>query len=87
MFNFKALFTPLNQFREEPYIPRLVAKILRESRKPLLDYKSTFHIEHKVLPALDEWAREQERKGWVPKNWKERTLDEDPFFPGWQSRS
>lgn len=86
VFNFKALFTPLTKFRNEPYIPRLVAKILREGKKPMLDYKSTFHIEHKALPALDQWAKEQEEKGWVPKDWKEKTLDEDPYFPGWESQ-
>lgn len=83
VFNFKALFTPATDFREEPYIPKLLAKILREGRKPLLEYKSTQHVEHRLLPALDLWVKEQEEKGWVPKDWKERTLDEDPYFPGW----
>ncbi|GLB35130.1 putative IMP dehydrogenase / GMP reductase domain containing protein [Lyophyllum shimeji] len=85
VFNFKALFTPVTHFREEPYIPKLVAKILREGRKPILEYKSTRHVEHRLLPALDLWAMEQEEKGWVPKDWKERTLDEDPYFPGWEN--
>ncbi|KAF9501303.1 hypothetical protein BDN71DRAFT_1439647 [Pleurotus eryngii] len=85
VFNFKALFTPITQFRTEPYIPRLVAKVIREGKRSILDYKGTDHVEHKALPALDEWAREQEEKGWVPKDWKERTLNEDPFFPGWEA--
>ncbi|KAF5386832.1 hypothetical protein D9615_001673 [Tricholomella constricta] len=83
VFNFKAFFTPTTDFRNEPYIPKLLAKVLREGKKSLLEYKSTFHIEHRMLPALDLWAGEQEEKGWVPKGWKERTLDEDPYFPGW----
>ncbi|KAG5340144.1 hypothetical protein E4T56_gene19449 [Termitomyces sp. T112] len=83
IFNYKALFTPFSEFRNEPYIPRLVAKILRDGKEEIMKYKGTWHVEHRVLPALDQWALEQEEKGWVPKDWKERTLDEDPFFPGW----
>lgn len=86
VFNFKALFTPITEFRNEPYIPRLVAKILREGKESLLKYKGTHHIEHIALPALDVWAREQEEKGWVPEGWKVRSLDEDPYFPGWNSK-
>jgi len=87
VFNFKALFTPATNFRNEPYIPKLLAKILREGKKPLLEYKASYHIEHRMLPALHLWAKEQEEKGWVPKDWKEKTLDEDPYFPGWDSRA
>lgn len=85
VFNFKALFTPITDFRKEAFIPHLVATVLRESERPFMEYKASFHTEHKVLPALDEWAREQEEKGWVPRDWKVRTLDENPFYPGWQS--
>ncbi|KAF8894402.1 hypothetical protein BD779DRAFT_1609167 [Infundibulicybe gibba] len=74
VFNFKALFTPV-----------LFAKILRDAKKPLLDYKASAHVEHIILPILDRWSREQEEKGWVPTDWAERTLNEDPFFPGWES--
>lgn len=84
VFNFKALFTPVNQFENEAYIPRLMARILREAKPSFLEYKATHHVVHKLLPALEKWAEEQEGKGWVPKGWKERTLDEDPFFPGWE---
>jgi len=86
VFNYKALFTPLIEFRSEPYIPKLVAKIMREGKPSLMAYKGTWHIEHVVLPALDEWAKEQEEKGDVPKDWNPRTLDEDPFFPGWEKK-
>lgn len=84
VFNYKALFTPLNELRTEPYIPKLVAKVLKEGSPSIIAYKGTFHIEHIALPALEEWAKEQEESGLVPKDWRVRTLDEDPFFPGWQ---
>ncbi|KAJ7043237.1 hypothetical protein C8F04DRAFT_1207726 [Mycena alexandri] len=82
VFNFKPLFTPIEQFREEPYIPRLLLKILREGKPSFMQYKAFSHVEQQVMPALQEWAKEQEDKGWVPVDWKERTLAEDPFFPG-----
>ncbi|KAI6019653.1 hypothetical protein F5J12DRAFT_904094 [Pisolithus orientalis] len=84
VFNFKALFTPITDFRREPYIPRLLLKVLREGKKSMMEYKESWHTEHKVIPALEEWAKEQEQKGWVPSDWKERTLDEHPFYPGWK---
>ncbi|EIW85389.1 hypothetical protein CONPUDRAFT_150201 [Coniophora puteana RWD-64-598 SS2] len=86
VFNFKALFTPLTDFRDEPYIPKLVLKVLKEGKKSIMEYKGTWHVEHKVIPALEQWSKEQEDKGMVPKDWKVRTLDEDPFYPGWQER-
>ncbi|CAK5279471.1 unnamed protein product [Mycena citricolor] len=85
VFNFKALFTPIQQFREEPYIPKLLLKILKEGKPSFMEYKAFEHVEDLVLPALQEWATEQEQKGWVPVDWQERTLAEDPFFPGWDS--
>ena len=84
VFNFKALFTPLTDFRHEPYIPHLVRRILREGDAQIMNYKGTEHVLHKVLPELDVYAREQEEKGWVPRDWKERTLEEDPFYPEWE---
>jgi hypothetical protein len=86
VFNYKALFTPLAEFRTEPYIPKLVAKVLKEGNPSIMAYKGIFHIEHVVVPALDKWAKEQEKTGLVPKDWNARTLDEDPFFPGWQKK-
>lgn len=86
VFSYKALFTPMSEFRTEPYIPKLVAKVLKEGKPNIMEYKGTFHIEHKALPLLEEWAREQEENGMVPKDWQVRTLDEDPFFPGWQKK-
>ncbi|KAJ7168158.1 hypothetical protein C8R43DRAFT_1094745 [Mycena crocata] len=86
VFNFKALFTPIEEFRSEPYVPRLLLKILQESKPSFLKYKAFAHVERKVLPALEQWATEQEDKGWVPVDWKVRTLAEDPFFPGWEAK-
>jgi len=86
VFNYKALFTPLTEFRTEPYIPKLVAKVLKEGNPSIKSYKGTFHVEHVALPALVEWAKEQEETGLVPKDWDVRTLYEDPFFPGWQKK-
>lgn len=85
VFNFKALFTPVTHFRDEPFIPRLVAAVLQESERPFMEYKAAFHTIHKILPALRTWEKEQEDKGWVPRDWKVRTLDENPFYPGWVS--
>jgi hypothetical protein len=86
VFNFKAIFTPTISLRNEPYIPRLLLKILREAKRSLLGDKITPHIECKLIPALEEWTEEQEENGWVPREWKERTLNEEPFFPGWTNQ-
>lgn len=86
VFNFKALFTPVAEFRDEPKVPALVAKILREGKKNLMEYKNTWHVEHVVLPALDQWNKEQEDNGVIEKNWEVSTLDEDPYFKGWEEK-
>lgn len=86
IFNFKALFTPITEFRDEPYIPSLVKKILREGKKNIMEYKGTWHVEHVVLPELDVWEREQIAKGWVERDWEVRTLDESPWFPRWKEK-
>lgn len=49
-----------------------------------MEYKNTWHVEHVALPALDEWAREQVDKGWVEKGWAVGTLEESPWFKGWE---
>lgn len=49
-------------------------------------YKNTWHVEHVVLPALDRWAKEQEKEGTVEEGWEMGTLDESPFFRGWEDR-
>ncbi|KND90844.1 hypothetical protein TOPH_04658 [Tolypocladium ophioglossoides CBS 100239] len=87
VFNFKALFTPLTQFQHEPYVPLLVLKILSEGEEGIMRYKGTWHVEHIARPALEEYARAQLERGLVEKDWTERTLDEYPFFPGYNGGS
>ncbi|KAL2357959.1 hypothetical protein BJ546DRAFT_1057604 [Cryomyces antarcticus] len=84
IFNFKALFTPVENFRNEPYIPSLCLKVLREGKKNLMEYKNTWHTEHCVIPALEAYEQEQVAKGLIPKDWDVHTLDDAPFYPGWE---
>jgi hypothetical protein len=86
VFNFKALFTPVTEFRDEPYIPSLVLKLLKEGKENLMKYKNTWHVEHVVIPAMEEYEREQISKGIVEKDWPCHTLDESPWFPGWKEK-
>lgn len=41
VFNYKALFTPIKSFRDEPYIPGLLLKVLSGAKEPLMKYKGT----------------------------------------------
>ncbi|KAL9058904.1 MAG: hypothetical protein Q9162_001460 [Coniocarpon cinnabarinum] len=86
VFNFKALFTPIREFRAEPYVPALLAKVMKEGKANIMEYKGTWAVEHKVLPMLEAWQREQEEEGLVDKEWDVRTLDESPWIPGWVER-
>ena len=86
IFNFKGLFWPLEELKDEPYVPALVAKVLEAGKPNLMEYKATWHVEHVALPALAQWAREQEEKGLVKKDWQVETLDETPYFPGWEDK-
>ena len=86
IFNFKALFTPIEELRDEPYMPALCMKVLKEGKRSVMEYKNTWHVEHVALPALEEWAREQEEKGVVEKGWEVHTLEESPWFPGWEEK-
>jgi hypothetical protein len=86
VFNFKALFTPVQEFRDEPYIPSLVLKVLREGPNSIMEYKSTWHTNHVSIPALEEYEQEQIEQGLIEKDWEVSTLDESPFFPGWQEK-
>ena len=86
VFNFKAVFTPVEAFREEPYIPSLILKVLKEGKESIMKYKNTWHVEHVVVPKLEEYEREQIEKGVVEKGWRVETLKENPFFPGWEER-
>lgn len=86
MFNFKALFTPVTEFRDEAYVPGLLLKVLEEGKKSLMEYKNTWHVEHVVKPAMREWHAEQVSKGVVEEGWEPRTLEESPWFPGWEGK-
>lgn len=86
VFNFKALFTPVEEFRDEPYIPSLILKVLREGKKNLMEYKNTWHVEHVVVPALESYEKEQVDGGVVPEGWEPHTLEESPWFPGWERK-
>ena len=81
----------MSEFRDEAYVPALLGKVLREGKRTLMEYKNTWHVEHVVLPALEQWAREQEGVGdkgggKVERGWEVRTLDESPWFPGWEGK-
>lgn len=86
IFNFKALYTPLLEFADEPYIPSLVLKILNEGEAGIMKYKSTWHVEHIAKPALQRYEKMQLEKGLIEKDWAVQTLDESPFFPGWERK-
>jgi hypothetical protein len=86
VFNFKALFTPVEEFRDEPYVPGLLLKVLNESKKELLEYKNAWHTEHVVKPALQAFHEEQVERGLVESDWEPRTLDESPWFPKWEEK-
>lgn len=86
IFNFKALFTPLEQFREEAYVPSICLKVLKEGKRNMMEYKNTWHTEHIAVPVLEEYVREQEESGVIESDWEVRTLDESPWFPGWEEQ-
>lgn len=87
VFNFKALFTPVEQFRDEKGVPGLLLRVLEEGKPSLMEYKGTWHVEHVVKPALRKWHEEQVAKGWVKGDWREaETLEESPWFEGWEGK-
>jgi hypothetical protein len=86
VFNFKALFTPLTEFRDEPYVPSLLRTVLLHGKKTIMEYKNTWHVEHVALPALEAYEKEQIQKGIIQDKWEVQTLDESPWFPGWEEK-
>lgn len=86
VFNFKGLFTPVTEFRDEPYTPSLILQVLSHGKESIMKYKNTWHTEHVVVPKLKEYEREQKEKGLMEKDWIPQTLDESPFFPGWEEK-
>lgn len=49
-------------------------------------YKSSWHVEHVVKPALERYEKQQIENGTIEKDWDVRTLDESPWFPGWKEK-
>ena len=76
----------MSEFRDEAYIPALLVKVLREGKEGLMRYKGTWHVEHVVLPVLEAWVEEQVEGGVVERGWEVRTLEESPWFPGWEEK-
>ncbi|KXJ89764.1 alpha-1,2-mannosyltransferase [Microdochium bolleyi] len=86
VFNFKALFTPVTEFRDEPGVPGLCAHVLRHGKREIMRYKDTWHVEHVVVPLLEGYDREQVEKGLWDGEWEPKTLEESPWFPGWEEK-
>ena len=120
VFNFKALFTPLAELRDEAGVPGLLLHVLRHGKEEIMKYKDTWHVEHVVRPLLEEWEREQWRDGVFggeegeggveveavgdeggiqgkegremkrimvkEEGWEPKTLDESPYFRGWEEK-
>ncbi|KAJ6110503.1 hypothetical protein N7486_002738 [Penicillium sp. IBT 16267x] len=86
VFNFKALFTPVSEFRDEPAVPALVSKLLKDGKESMMKYKGVWHVQHVMLPKMEEWAKEQQAAGLVSKDWEVATLDDSPWFKGWEEK-
>lgn len=86
VFNFKAVFSQITEIRDEPFMPAILLRVLQEGKKSLIDYKTVDHVKDVTIEACKQWAQEQVEKGMVPKDWEVRTLDESPFFPGWEDK-
>jgi len=85
-FNFKAVFTPFEELKDEPYVPALLLKVLEAGKENLITYKCEANVRRVAMEALKDWAEEQVRDGVVPADWEVTTLDESPFYPGWEER-
>ncbi|KAI5455994.1 hypothetical protein BGZ63DRAFT_435939 [Mariannaea sp. PMI_226] len=86
VFNFKALFTPISEFKDEPYVPSLCLKVLNEGKENLMKYKGTYHVEHVAKPTFKEYEQYQIEQGLIEKDWQVQTLEENPFFKGWERK-
>jgi len=51
-----------------------------------MKYKNTWHTEHLVIPAMEGYAREQGAAGVTEASWEPHTLDEAPYYPGWEDK-
>ncbi|KAI3333945.1 alpha-1,2-mannosyltransferase [Ustulina deusta] len=86
VFNFKALFTPIEAFQDEAYIPSILLKVLRHAKENLMKYKHAPHMEDAVVPLLKKYELEQKEAGLMEKDWDAQTSDESPFFPQWEKK-
>ncbi|KAM7210510.1 Protein of unknown function (DUF3445) domain containing protein [Rhypophila decipiens] len=86
VFNFKVVITPLDELREEPYIPRLLYTILEGGKENLIEYKCHPNVRRVAMETLKIWAEEQEERGIVERDWEVGTLEESPFFKGWREK-
>ncbi|KJZ80052.1 hypothetical protein HIM_00766 [Hirsutella minnesotensis 3608] len=85
-FNFKALFTSIVEFQDEAYVPSLALKVLNEGNPDIMKYKGVWHVEHVLKPTLNQYRHQQIQAGLIESQWHPRTLDESPFFPGWEKK-
>ncbi|KAK6533687.1 hypothetical protein TWF694_002619 [Orbilia ellipsospora] len=86
VFNYKALFTPLSELADEPGVPAILEKVLKEGDKVILEYKGVWHVEHIALPMLERMKKGQEERGLWEESRGVRTLQETPFFRGWEEK-
>ncbi|KAK3313640.1 hypothetical protein B0H66DRAFT_566664 [Apodospora peruviana] len=86
VFNFKVIITKFEDLRDEPYIPALLHRILDGGKENLITYKCDPNVRRVAMEALEGWAKEQVDNGVVPPDWEVGTLDESPFFQGWQEK-
>jgi hypothetical protein len=86
IFNFKAVFTPFEEMRDEPFVPALLLRVLEQGKENLIAYKCEEHVRQVAMATLKLWADEQVANGLVPKDWDVGTLPESPFFPGWKKK-
>lgn len=84
IFNFKAVFTPLTELAKEPYVPALMHKVITQADERLITYKMEKHVANLAAEYMEKWAREQEQDGLVERDWEVSTLEQSPFFPGWE---
>ncbi|KAI0408476.1 alpha-1,2-mannosyltransferase, partial [Xylaria palmicola] len=86
VFNFKALFTPIEEFRSEPHVPSLLLAVSKHGEENMMKYKNMWRIEHVVVPTLERYEMEQVESALIEKTWTAQTLDESPWFPGWEEK-
>jgi len=85
-FNLKTMFTELADLRGEKGVPGLVGKLLKEGDREIMKYKGVWHVEHLVIPTMERWEREQRESGVVDAEWEVGTLEQAPFYEGWEER-